>query len=110
MLVDGLDEYDGDLANLFQALAKPSNVNVKACLSSRPLIAFKDSFSFSANLRLQDFTYNDIKHYVNSKFNSHARFQHLMIREPECAPALIDEIVLKAEGVFLWVRLVCNPS
>ncbi|KAF8855876.1 hypothetical protein BDZ45DRAFT_595017, partial [Acephala macrosclerotiorum] len=109
LLVDGLDEYDGDpeeLANIFRGLTTLSKSNIKVCLSSRPLVAFKDAFSSSPGLRLQDLTQQDIKHYVSDKLTNHARFQQLFVREPRRAPALINEIVAKAEGVFLWVKLV----
>jgi hypothetical protein len=33
-------------------------------------------------------------------------FQRLSSEEPEAAPAITQEIVEKADGVFLWVKLV----
>jgi hypothetical protein len=35
-----------------------------------------------------------------------AFFQRLARKEPDDAPALVQEIVDKADGVFLWVKLV----
>jgi len=47
ILIDGLDEFDGDheeLAELFTEIANNGPPNTKICLSSRPLPVFKDTF------------------------------------------------------------------
>lgn len=106
-MIDGLDEFDGDheeLANLFKEITECPNV--KVCLSSRPWVVFEDMFGQCPNLRLQNLTYKDIEEYVAGKLRSNNAFQRLSSREPEAAPALIQEIVEKADGVFLWVKLV----
>jgi hypothetical protein len=64
LLVDGLDEFDGDhedLAELFGGIVGKGSPGVKVCLSSRPLVVFKDTFSECPQLELQNFTFNDIK-------------------------------------------------
>jgi hypothetical protein len=107
LFIDGLDEYDGDhstIAQLFVQIAK--SPNVKVCLSSRPLLEFDDCFSSFPGLRLQDLTMEDIKKYVNDNLKSSQRYQALSLQEPIKAPALVEEIVSKADGVFLWVKLV----
>ena len=38
-----------------------------------------------------------------------SEFQELAIKEPEEAPVLIQEIVMKADRVFLWVKFVVAP-
>jgi hypothetical protein len=107
LFIDGLDEYDGDhstIAQLFVQIAE--SPNVKVCLSSRPLLEFEDCFSSFPGLRLQDLTVEDIKKYVNDNLKSSQRYQALSLQEPIKAPALVEEIVSKADGVFLWVKLV----
>jgi hypothetical protein len=45
LFIDGLDEYDGDhlqIAQMFQDIC--SSPNVKVCVSSRPLLVFKNAF------------------------------------------------------------------
>lgn len=106
-LIDGLDEYEGDsaeIASLFQELANLPNV--KACVSSRPLIVFEDAFEKLPSLRLQDLTHEDITRYVYSSFEDNARWKAVATREPRKSLALLDEIIGKADGVFLWVKLV----
>lgn len=105
--IDGLDEYEGspaDLADLFTEVATSNNV--KVCLSSRPLVAYEYAFETCPSLRLQDLTVEDIRSYVYNTLHIDKRFQNLCLREPERAPQLVTELVTKADGVFLWVKVV----
>ena len=107
LFIDGLDEYDGDheeMANFFQSLSY--SPNVKLCVSSRPWLAFIDAFRGCPSLRLQDLTLRDIERYVTEKFERNPRYRRLVDEEPEEAPALVAQIVSRADGVFLWVVLV----
>jgi hypothetical protein len=107
LFIDGLDEYDGEaaeMADLFTDLVRIDNL--KVCLSSRPLVAFEYAFKSGATLRLQDLTYEDIRSYVSDNLHHNSRFQQLAVRENKQALALVHEIVTKADGVFLWVVLV----
>jgi hypothetical protein len=106
-MIDGLDEFDGDheeLANLFGAITKAPHI--KMCLSSRPWVVFEDFFGQFPNLRLQNLTFKDIERYVMGKLSHNVAFLKLSTEEPEAAPALTQEIVEKADGVFLWVSIV----
>ncbi|KAJ9647444.1 uncharacterized protein PV06_00157 [Exophiala oligosperma] len=110
LFVDGLDEFHGtdetreNLIDLLQKLA--SKDNAKICLSSRPWNIFEDAFGRGPMLRLEDLTRPDIQRYVSEKLTQHRRFEVLkQLYEEECI-ALVDNIVDKASGVFLWVYLV----
>jgi hypothetical protein len=108
LLIDGLHEYEGsysELAKLFREVISLSK-NVKACLSSRPLLTFEDSFKKCPNLRLQDLTLDDIRRYVTDQLERNERYRNLAVKEPFHVPHLVQEIVTKADGVFLWVTLV----
>jgi hypothetical protein len=107
LFVDGLDEFDGDhlaLARLLKSLLE--NPNIKLCAASRPLVVFEDAFQDNAHLRLEQLTYNDIKAYVQSNLEADSSFALLQLREPAYAHQLVENIVSKASGVFLWVRVV----
>lgn len=107
LFIDGLDEYEGDpadMGDLFTDLG--TSDKVKACLSSRPMVAYEYAFRTSSAIRLQHLTFEDIKLYVDDKLHANRRFQQLALQESEEAPALVQEIVTKADGVFLWVKLV----
>lgn len=114
LFIDGLDEYDDnqedtdschqEIADMFKNAA--SNVNIRVCLSSQPLLVFKDALGTLSGLRLQGLSFEDIKQYVGDKLGNNPRYQQLALEEPEKAPALVEEIVNKADGVFIWVSLV----
>ncbi|KAF8846974.1 hypothetical protein BDZ45DRAFT_637563, partial [Acephala macrosclerotiorum] len=107
--IDGLDEFGGDTLQLcyfFRELSSSNPENSKFCLSSRPWVEFQDNFDGCATLRLQDMTFDDIKTYVNDRLHQNPAFLKLEINGPKHAAAIIDEILEKAEGVFLWVRVV----
>jgi hypothetical protein len=107
LFVDGLDEFDGehsDIAELFQSILASSSV--KACLSSRPLVTFEHSFATCPRLRLQDLTYEDISLYVREKLEDREEVLRMSLAEPSDFQELIEEIIVKASGVFLWVTLV----
>jgi len=108
-LVDGLDEFAGDheeLATLFKVISRSSTI--KICVSSRPWIIFEQIYGLRPSLRLQDLTEGDIAFYVNSKFDGSSPFQRLRSLQPELADLLRDEVIEKAEGVFLWVQIVVD--
>jgi hypothetical protein len=107
LLIDGLDEYDGDhveIAQLFMGVI--NSPGVKICVSSRPLIIFETLFRACPNLRLQDLTFDDIYFYVKTKLEGQDEVLRLVQDQPGEFASLINEIILKASGVFLWVSLV----
>ncbi|KAF5870522.1 putative small s protein [Botrytis fragariae] len=107
LFVDGLDEYEGEpsaITKYFKMLAQVPWL--KICVSSRPLLGFDDAFGSGPTLRLQDLTRIDINHYVKSSLQENVNYQRLCVEQPIEALALIRNVVSRADGVFLWVRLV----
>lgn len=111
LLVDGLDELDGDkddllelLHNVITSLGPESRLRL--CISSRPWNIFREAFGNYPNFRLQDLTYRDIGLYVTESLNSTTRMRELFRIDPIRTSKLFDEIVQDADGVFLWVKLV----
>ena len=108
LIIDGLDEFDGGYANLVtfvKSLIK-LNTNVKFCISSRPWVVFQDAFETKPHLRMETLTYNDINHYVSKNLSLDPGFSKLQTLQPQFAGQLIENILSKAAGVFLWVNLV----
>ncbi|KAG9229409.1 hypothetical protein BJ875DRAFT_523413 [Amylocarpus encephaloides] len=105
--IDGLDEYNGDhkeMADYFLEFShKPG---VKMCLSSRPLVVFEAAFEHWPSLKLQDLTRGDISHYVEDKLGNNRHMARLSEKSPDQPSSLVRQIVDKANGVFLWVKLV----
>ena len=102
LFIDGIDEYEGDHAELSELLVSlPTESCVKMLISSRPISACVEIFSHCPSLQLQALTYNDIKAYVNNRIGEHARFQQLVALIGPQASQLVEDIVAKASGVFL---------
>lgn len=109
LFIDGLDEFesDGDYSEIIHILQQcVASPNIKLCTSSRPLAVLEQTFVDSPSLRLQDLTRGDILLYVDSKLRSHKYMVELSRRHAAEVSKLIHEIVRKARGVFLWVKLV----
>lgn len=106
--IDGLDEFSGDTEQLcvyFKQSAERSD-NVKFCLSSRPWVQFQQTLDDFPGLKLQDLTSNDIKTFVNDKFHQSPAVMKLAAHDSRLASRLIEEVVERADGVFIWVDVV----
>lgn len=109
--IDGLDEYEDEkrgheeLLDTLRSMEYSSDT--KLCVSSRPWIVFRDEFSKSPewHIKLEDLTRSDIRSLVTSEVNRNAQFRILRDRDSRY-PDLVEEVVNRARGVFLWVILV----
>lgn len=107
--IDGLDEFEEkdrkhtDLATALNEWA--SGDVIKLCVSSRELGVFLFDLSVTRKIKLQDFTYHDIKTLVHQTLNEHVHFQWLMKEDSDSCKRLLERVTEKAEGVFLWVVL-----
>lgn len=107
LFIDGVDEYDGDHAEITELITKvSSSKSLKILASSRPIPICVEAFSEYPNLRLQDLTDQDIRRYASDKICAHPRMKQLQAEGESTATQLVDEIAGKACGVFLWVTLV----
>ncbi|KAK4947888.1 hypothetical protein LTR10_013396 [Elasticomyces elasticus] len=110
LIIDGLDEAEGsseDTEMLMLFLEETSkHDHVKVCVSSRPCIMFQDAFQGCPKLELEKLTYTDIQSYVLETLTSHRRFRYVQRLDPLGSEHLANRIVEKAEGVFLWAKLV----
>jgi hypothetical protein len=104
-LIDGLDEFEGEPDRIIRFILDTARGNVKLCVASRPWLAFEDAFKQRPSLLVQDLTKNDIAVYVASHFEHNDHFKHLQAFDPIAASAILQGLVLKASGVFLWVHL-----
>ncbi|KAL1881600.1 hypothetical protein Plec18167_003197 [Paecilomyces lecythidis] len=106
--IDGLDEYEGEslehweLARSLQRWAQSQDI--KICVSSRPHTEFMETFSddLSHRIRLHELTQGDMDRFCRSAFEKDVMFD----RVRSIYKDLVNEIVQRAEGVFLWVVLV----
>ena len=109
IFIDGLDEYNDDdgpegIVAKVQMLASLSNV--KLCVASRPEPQLQKRLSHVPNLRLHDLTWPDMRAYALSEFeNLEALGELTSGRLKRLIDELLDKLLDKAQGVFLWLRL-----
>ncbi|KAK3689216.1 hypothetical protein B0T22DRAFT_367154, partial [Podospora appendiculata] len=109
VFIDGLDEIipsDGPFKIIELVSRLQDAHNIKLCISSRPEPAFETQFSQLPKLRLQDLTKPEIRCYVTATMKSYSASTQKELC-PGCE-RFIDVLCWKADGVFLWVRLVLN--
>ena len=112
LFVDGLDEFEGNdehndplfLVEILKTLS--TSPFVKICASSRPLLIFEKAFRDHPGLRLQDLTTEDIRRYVSGKLTNDPRMKRISMQEPLQQHDFVKDISAKAQGVFLWVKVV----
>ena len=100
LFIDGLDEFeDGSMASgkklldIFGRLQEATDKRVKFCFSSRPLQIFCWTFKEVKQLALHHLTKKDIRKHVQQSISEFAD------------ESMINTIVNRANGVFLWVDL-----
>ena len=106
--IDGLDEYDGHPDGIIDVLQSLCSLpDIKLCVSSRPWNEFTDAFGQDSDSRLalEDLTREDIGIYVKQTLGKNELFVAMENNDTR-SQDLVQEIVSKARGVFLWVVLV----
>jgi hypothetical protein len=106
--IDGLDEYYGDHLELIKTIQHLACIpSVKICVSIRPWPCFEDAFGqdVQRKLYLQDLTKADMTKFARDKLAEHPRSSHLTEKKLEFQ-LMVSDIVHRAQGVFLWTRLV----
>ena len=112
LFVDGLDEHDGNHRELVRVLGElalqPSapRVTFRLCLAGRPENIFVDAFRHFPGFAIHEYTRNDIRRYANERIQKEC-FSDLK-DNPTSVKSILDLIEKKANGVFMWVRLVVN--
>ncbi|KAF5654929.1 hypothetical protein F25303_1010 [Fusarium sp. NRRL 25303] len=107
--IDGLDELVGDYSDSIDFISKlAQNEQSKVVVSSRPIPTCVAAFRKHPHLRLQDLTRHDIQAYVQFKVGGHPSMKRHMRRYPEEAASLMNELVDKSSGVWLWIILACR--
>ncbi|SPO07752.1 uncharacterized protein DNG_10447 [Cephalotrichum gorgonifer] len=110
VIVDGIDEFDGDhfeMCEFLKTLSK--SPNFKLCVSSRPWNVFEDAFggndALCRRLCIHELTQHDILAFAQSRMAEYPRW-----KEPDFSAeqmeSIIKDITDRAHGVFLWVSLV----
>ena len=109
--IDGLDEYTGDLEELTIIINSMLAANLKLCVASRLWNIFEAAWGSNHGFKLilHDHTKGDIYKFVQKEFSEHGQFKELKSFDKRYQD-LVNEIIERANGVFLWVFLLLDPS
>lgn len=109
IFVDGLDEFAGDCDDLVAYFKQLVDAYpIKLCVASRPWEVFRDALQHNPRLQMEDLTHNDIQNYVTCRLQDNPNFDKFVTSDPVLGQSIIESIVEKAQGVFLWVELVVS--
>ncbi|KAF2652569.1 hypothetical protein K491DRAFT_43805 [Lophiostoma macrostomum CBS 122681] len=106
IFIDGIDEFEGDHKDMSNFLRNLASAQVKIVISSRPISACINALQGCPKLKLQDLTRTDMETFVHGELSSQPSMANLVRRLPQEGRQLATDIIEKAEGVFLWVKLV----
>ncbi|KAL8760154.1 MAG: hypothetical protein Q9184_003411 [Pyrenodesmia sp. 2 TL-2023] len=112
LFLDALDEHHGENEELVKLLwdmadtarNNPKLMRFKICLASRPWPIFEKSFRKCPQFAIDEHTQGDIKTYTAQRIRN-------AMYTPQQVPAeaaIVESIVRRAWGVFIWVRLVLD--
>ena len=112
--IDGLDEFNNSHRHIYETFQKliadesTRRAKIKICLASRPEPLFKMAFGSCPGLSIHEYTRTDIRLYADQRMASTLLGSD---DEPDARSELehlTSEITEKANGVFIWVRLVVD--
>jgi len=119
LFVDALDEQGRDkvdksakenLVKFLQKLGEEADndcVRLKLCLASRPEPVFEHHLSRAPGFTIQEYTKDDIRVYTEKRLEPY-RTEASVLNGLENFENLVDQVTKRAEGVFIWVKLVVD--
>lgn len=105
--IDGLDEYEGNHADLIRRLFgwTGADKDVKICVSSREWTIFQLAFKSCPKMTLHELTRPDILTFTQDRLKED-QFEAMLAQISSDTKPVEEAIVEKSDGVFLWVSLV----
>lgn len=119
LFIDALDEQERDkvdksakenLVKFLQELGEKADndcVRLKLCLASRPEPVFEHHLSRVPGFIIQEYTKGDIRVYTEKRLEPY-RTEASVLHRLENFENLVEQITKRAEGVFIWVKLVVD--
>ncbi|ERF76557.1 hypothetical protein EPUS_05830 [Endocarpon pusillum Z07020] len=113
LFVDALDEHDGKHRELLSTLTRLARLTsnplfrMRLCVSGRPDNVFVDGLQGCPGFAIEDHTTDDIGLYAEGRLQTEMRGE-LTKEGKQKLKTLGEDLIQKAQGVFLWVRLVVD--
>jgi hypothetical protein len=104
--VDGIDELEGDVRDILKFLHSLASFDIKVVVSARPVNPCLNVLQDCPSLRLQVLTSHDMDLFIYGELSSHPLMVRLERSYPLETQGLVAQLREKAQGVFLWVKLV----
>lgn len=118
LFLDALDEYDGDpesVAHFLRSIVevrRNSATKIKVCFSSRLYNVFIDEFGGCPGFKIHERTQMDIKQVVDGQMSRSQSIAKTLASGDETTQRQLEElkneIVSRAQGVFLWLRFALD--
>jgi hypothetical protein len=112
LFIDGLDECAGDWREELEFLTRlvtqdpDMTLEFKACILSRPENIIRDYLGRYPGFRIHERTFDDVLDYVQSQLGDKIiNMSYIKQLQRYTGKDLIQDVVKKASGVFIWVRL-----
>ncbi|QPC71974.1 hypothetical protein HYE68_002726 [Fusarium pseudograminearum] len=105
IFIDGLDEFVDDSGT--EAIVKTLSdfkrfTKVKVCVTSRAEPWLKEELDTAPNLKLHELTAPDMRKWVHGRLQ---QFDAKFTFSPDSSSDLVEQLLKKAGGVFLWIHL-----
>ena len=116
LFIDGFDECHGnhgeqlDFLTSLVRFSSDKRLSIRACIASRVETEIQFRLSNEPSFAIHKFTEIDISAYITSRLR---QAWDLMARQPDGTTSfydrfLVDKVAEKAEGVFVWVKIVVS--
>lgn len=102
LLVDGLDEFEGDKFKLCRVIREIASPQLRVCVASRPDPPYPDAFRDVSTIRMDRLNEPGILSFTNDIMMEFWRPTDTIHRQKILD--LSQEITARAKGVFLWAR------
>jgi len=109
--IDGMDEFEDspkEIVNLVNSLASKVSHGIKVCVVSRPWVEFDDAYGDVPSLRMESATQKDMIAFVTEKVRQTKAMIELSTYCDKEVAQFLEDVVHKAEGVFIWLRVVVD--
>ena len=101
LLLDGLDEYEGNMIELTQWVLKLNRPNTKVCLSSRPDPDLLAAFRAFPSVRMDIANRPGIRSFLQETLKAQPSLSR---HGAKFVDEMVEDISSRSQGVFLWTR------